>query len=219
MSLKNLVSEDLKVNITNVDSDYLTKTKYHQAGYDAYITGMVFVLLKTHIKKNNSICDSSETENLHHLSYFKNKFHFSYSYDILHFDIGLESESVPDRNHVFYLTFPSSWKQSEIVELFSPYGNVVIGQINDTSAFIALKNKERITEACEGLKSSEPSNHTLTLYSDFVNNKNKWNNSVKRKGPEEISSVLEKNECNSLFKKSKIAASSSRNLFETSENW
>lgn len=49
---------------------------------------------------------------------------------------------VPKRDHVFHITFPLQWKQSDIVNHFRKFGSVFIRWINQTSAFVALNNRE-----------------------------------------------------------------------------
>jgi poly(A)-specific ribonuclease len=33
--------------------------------------------------------------------------------------------ATPSRDHVFYLTFPKDWKFNNIIELFSPFGELI----------------------------------------------------------------------------------------------
>lgn len=154
-----------------------------------------------YINDNNLISSSTSSQ---YLPKFINKLHFPYSYDINHLDIDLVKETVPDRSHVFHLTFPSIWRESEIVELFSPYGSVVIGFINDTSAFVALKDKDKLKEAAKELnKKCQSLTYSLSFYSEHIS-KDKYINSMKRKNTEIHS--LNSNECenNNSNKKSKV---------------
>ena len=59
----------------------------------------------------------------------------------------------PERNHVFHLTFPALWKASDIIQLFSPFGHVFISWIDDTSAFVSLKEKDMADQVKLNLKS------------------------------------------------------------------
>uniref|UniRef100_A0A2C9KWA6 Poly(A)-specific ribonuclease RNA-binding domain-containing protein n=1 Tax=Biomphalaria glabrata TaxID=6526 RepID=A0A2C9KWA6_BIOGL len=46
------------------------------------------------------------------------------------------------RDHVFHVTFPKEWKQSDLHSLFQPYGNVQISWLTDTTCYVALFKKE-----------------------------------------------------------------------------
>lgn len=43
---------------------------------------------------------------------------------------------------MFHITFPEVWTQNDIVNHFRKYGSVFIRWINNTSAFVALNNRE-----------------------------------------------------------------------------
>lgn len=46
----------------------------------------------------------------------------------------------PQRKHVYHVSFPTEWNTQSLTQLFSPYGNVQVNWINDTSAFVGLKD-------------------------------------------------------------------------------
>lgn len=46
---------------------------------------------------------------------------------------------------MFYVTFPEEWKQSQLVNLFQKFGNIYVAWINQTTAYIALHNRENAT--------------------------------------------------------------------------
>jgi len=45
-------------------------------------------------------------------------------------------DAVPNRDHVFHVTFPAEWKTSDLTSLFSPFGYVQVTWIGDTTAFV-----------------------------------------------------------------------------------
>ena len=45
----------------------------------------------------------------------------------------------PDRDHVFHVTFPATWKTPDIIQLFAPFGAVQVSWINDTEAYVSLR--------------------------------------------------------------------------------
>lgn len=48
----------------------------------------------------------------------------------------------PSRDHIFHISFPSVWKQSDIVNHFRQFGNVYITWLTDTTAYVALIQRE-----------------------------------------------------------------------------
>lgn len=60
----------------------------------------------------------------------------------------------PNRDHVFYVSFPPDWKASDLYQLFSDYGPINIHWNSDTSAFVSLQCKDNTNMAMVGLSSS-----------------------------------------------------------------
>lgn len=46
------------------------------------------------------------------------------------------------RDHVFHIKFPSTWRSSDIQEIFKNYGQVYINWVNNSAAFVSLQNRE-----------------------------------------------------------------------------
>ena len=59
--------------------------------------------------------------------------------------IDLENEDLrPSRDHVFHLSFPKEWKTQDLKQLFEErFGDVYVAWIDDTHAFVALRDKEQ----------------------------------------------------------------------------
>ena len=59
--------------------------------------------------------------------------------------IDLENEDLkPNRDHVFHLSFPKEWKTQDLKQLFEErFGDVYVAWIDDTHAFVALRDKEQ----------------------------------------------------------------------------
>ncbi|XP_078344665.1 poly(A)-specific ribonuclease PARN-like [Oculina patagonica] len=128
--------------------------KAHEAGYDAYITGLAFISMSNHLgsfqepPKINVPPDSSLVVP------FLNKIFVMRMEDVPYFNLA-GPDLNPSRDHVFYLTFPSDWKQGDILDLFNNFGFVYISWINSTSAFISLARRENANKVldvldCEG---------------------------------------------------------------------
>ena len=103
----------------------------------------------------------------------------------------------PDRNHVFHLKMPPSWKNQDIEELFSAVGELLsffhksipldalyqyafwvsfnfcltgpiqIAWIDDTSSYVALKRRDMAAEALIAKVPSNDSLYQVTTYADF----------------------------------------------------
>lgn len=115
--------------------------KPHEAGYDAYITGLAFISMANYLgsfqepPKMNIPPDSSLVVP------FLNKIFVMRMEDVPYLNLA-GPDLNPSRDHVFYLTFPSDWKQGDILDLFSNFGFVYISWINSTSAFVSLARRE-----------------------------------------------------------------------------
>ncbi|XP_075231184.1 poly(A)-specific ribonuclease PARN-like isoform X2 [Lycorma delicatula] len=117
--------------------------KYHEAGFDAYMTGLVYLTLGNFLKKtrlfnkseNCSITDSPL------LKPYINRLHLMRVQDT-HICLA-GPDPTPSREHVFYITFPKEWKYNDINQLFTPYGSIFISWINDTSAWVSLQHREQ----------------------------------------------------------------------------
>ena len=123
--------------------------KYHDAGYDAFATGLCFLAMldrfaslikpgSVHHNSKSFILSSSD-DCLSLVKPFLNKLNMMRSVDIPYLNLSGE-DVIPSRDHVFFITFPSEWKTGDLLNLFSPsFGPVQISWINDTSAFISLR--------------------------------------------------------------------------------
>lgn len=122
------------------DNRYSDNTQHHEAGFDAYITGQCFIALSNYL----GTCQTPPTDhvppNSRLLQPFLNKIFMMRSLDIPYMDLTAPDLN-PSRDHVFHLTFPKDWKNSDISMLFAQFGNVYIGWIDDVSAYVALHSK------------------------------------------------------------------------------
>lgn len=119
------------------------KEKYHEAGYDAFVTGMCFISMTKYLSRFSADRDGSSLlsrpERSELIQPFLNKIFFSIARDIGYMNLGGD-DIEPDWNHVFHLSFPSSWKTADIRNIFSLFGDVQIEYIDDTSAYVKLAN-------------------------------------------------------------------------------
>ncbi|TRY79724.1 hypothetical protein TCAL_13099 [Tigriopus californicus] len=155
------------VKAVSVDSGYeLESEKYHEAGYDAFITGLCFIAMSNHLgtlskelgPKPRLMPDSPL------LKPFFNKIHLMRIADIPYMNLAGEDIS-PNRDHVFHVTFPSEWKTSDLVNLFSAFGNVQVSWLNESSAYVSLYDPTSAKEVLSALNCS--SVYNIMTYGQF----------------------------------------------------
>ena len=136
----------------------LSDAKYHEAGYDAFVTGLCFIAM------SNRMGAMSQDKDARHsrtgrprvlpdsplVAPFLNKLHVMRMPDVPYLDLA-GPDPDPPREHVFHLTFPKDWKVAQIVDLFSPLGGVHVSFINDTTAFVSLSERENAPKVLSSL--------------------------------------------------------------------
>lgn len=129
--------------------DDLASEKYHEAGYDAFVTGLCFVGLSNRLGALSQDRDAVHATSGEPrvppdsplLTPFLNKLNLMRMADIPYLNLdGVDIE--PERGHVFHVTFPKEWKTSDVASIFSgSVGEVRVSWIDDNSAFVALHNR------------------------------------------------------------------------------
>ncbi|XP_055310617.1 poly(A)-specific ribonuclease PARN-like isoform X2 [Sitodiplosis mosellana] len=114
-----------------------TNSKQHEAGYDSYMTGVCFLGLARKLNVNNADISSKSAQ----LRPLLNKIFVMRLTDIYYIDL-TGTEPKPNREHVFHVTFPETWAQTDIINHFRKFGPVFIRWIDNTSAFVSLMNRE-----------------------------------------------------------------------------
>ncbi|XP_076623597.1 poly(A)-specific ribonuclease PARN isoform X2 [Colletes latitarsis] len=142
-------------NIPDVDSiggrSYSTMTdKCHEAGYDAYITGICFIALCNYLGSLQKPEVSIVLANSQLLNPFLNKLLIARLKDYPYVSL-VGKDPNPSRDHVFHITFPKEWKYSDISQLFSPFGGVYVSWLSDTSAYVALNRREQASAVAKNL--------------------------------------------------------------------
>ncbi|XP_012289012.1 poly(A)-specific ribonuclease PARN isoform X2 [Orussus abietinus] len=122
---------------------YSTQTdKTHEAGYDAYITGLCFISLSNYLGSLENPKVSTVLSDSPLLESFMNKVIFGRLIDMPYISLNGEDPN-PSRDHVFHITFPKTWRTNEIQQKFQPVGGILIHWINDTSAYVSLKKRNQ----------------------------------------------------------------------------
>lgn len=118
--------------------------RYHEAGYDAYVTGKCFLSLLQSLGRHAGgggaarVLPSSPL-----LQPFLNKLFLMRIPDTPYLDLAGPDPPIA-REHVFHLTFPKEWKTADLINLFQErFGGVQVTWIDDTSAYVALREREQ----------------------------------------------------------------------------
>lgn len=150
---KHVSADPFNTDSVVLDKDFSmydnSSEKLHEAAYDSYVTGKSFAgltyFLGTFQDPNETILPGSPL-----LEPFINKIYLMKVEGIPYLNLA-GPDLNPSRDHVFYVTFPSDWKHSDILNLFNPVGYVYISWISDTEAFVSLANKECTNKVMEKL--------------------------------------------------------------------
>ncbi|XP_041362495.1 poly(A)-specific ribonuclease PARN-like isoform X2 [Gigantopelta aegis] len=154
-----------KVDLPEEFSRYSGNEHLHEAGYDAYITGLCFISMSNYLGS----CQNPPKEYIPPKSQliepFINKLFLMRVSDIPYINLS-GADLQMSREHVFHITFPKEWKTSDIHELFSPYGNIQISWLDDISAFVSLYKKDNAQAALKGL-SAKNSVYRVVTYEAY----------------------------------------------------
>ncbi|KAL6446904.1 hypothetical protein ACFW04_001363 [Cataglyphis niger] len=151
---------------------YSTSTeKSHEAGYDAYITGLCFIALSNYLGKLQKSEKAIVLANSPLLNPFLNKLPIARLKDFPYVNL-VGKDPNPSRDHVFHITFPKEWKHTDISQLFSPFGGGYVSWLSDTSAYIGLYRRDQAGVVMQALarqticKVQKYSSHQASLQSD-----------------------------------------------------
>ena len=139
--------------------------KPHEAGYDAYITGLAFLSMANYLGSFQEPPKISITPDSSLVVPFLNKIFVMRMEDVPYLNLA-GTDLNPSRDHVFHLTFPSDWKQGDILDLFGNFGFVYISWINSTSAFVSLARRENAHKVLSTLE-CEGESFTVISYAEY----------------------------------------------------
>ncbi|KAJ8391844.1 hypothetical protein AAFF_G00084600 [Aldrovandia affinis] len=164
--LKETPFKSPKVESAEGFPSYDTATEQlHEAGYDAYITGLCFISMtnylgsfltppKMHISARSKLIEP-----------FFNKLFLMRIIDIPYLNIS-GPDLQPKRDHVLYVTFPKEWKTSDLYQLFSAFGNIQVSWIDDTSAFVSLSQTDQVQIAMNTSRYAE--SYRIQTYAEYL---------------------------------------------------
>ena len=131
--------------------DYSDESKAHEAGFDAYMTGVVFIAMAAFLEKQRDGSAPCGEMDFEIIKPFLNKvFLFPRMEDIPYLNLD-GKDFMPSRNHVFHIEHPENWSFSDIQKLFKDFGYVYVTKVNKTSAFVSVAKRERATRVMQKL--------------------------------------------------------------------
>ncbi|NXE92945.1 PARN ribonuclease, partial [Menura novaehollandiae] len=160
----------------------------HEAGYDAYITGLCFISMANFLGSFLSPPKNHVSARSKLIEPFFNKLFLMRVMDIPY--LNLEGPDLkPKRDHVLHVTFPKEWKTSDLYQLFSAFGNIQVSWIDDTSAFVSLSQPEQVQIAVNTSRYAE--SYRIQTYADYVGKKHE-EKQAKRKCTEDSWKEMER---------------------------
>uniref|UniRef100_A0A1E1XGM9 Putative polya-specific ribonuclease parn n=1 Tax=Amblyomma aureolatum TaxID=187763 RepID=A0A1E1XGM9_9ACAR len=153
------------------DPDYgydLNSAKFHEAGYDALVTGMCFLGLCHELGKSKDHTVELQASSPI-LKPYLNRVYMMFSPDIPSLNMA-GNEVIPSRSHVLHVTFPSEWRANDLYQLFCSFGQITIHWINCTQAFVAMASSSLATQALKKLggKASSHDHYRLQSYTSYM---------------------------------------------------
>lgn len=162
--------------------------KSHEAGYDAFLTGICFIALANRLGSLQNPPVDIVLPDSPLLHPFLNKLPVGRLKDLPYINVAGDDPK-PKREHVFHLTFPREWKFNDISRLFSPFGGIQVSWLSDTTAYVGLNRKEQAAAVTKNLKNKTNDVYVVKSYREYQASLDAENN--KSKGKRKITDVTE----------------------------
>ncbi|KAG8014615.1 Poly(A)-specific ribonuclease PARN, partial [Nibea albiflora] len=137
----------------------------HEAGYDAYITGLCFISMANYLGSFLTPPKAHIPASSKLIAPFFNKLFLMRIIDIPYLNI-TGPDLQPKRDHVLYVTFPKEWKTSDLYQLFSAFGNIQVSWIDDVSAFVSLSQTDQVQIAMNTSRYAE--SYRIQTYAEYI---------------------------------------------------
>lgn len=198
----------------------LENPKEHEAGYDSFLTGYCFLAILKYLKV--SLVDFQPTK-CKELNPFLNRIALQRIQHPFIYVTG--KEPTFSRTHVFFVTFPPTWQTSDVTDHFKNYGPVHVCWVNNTSAFIALYNKEN--SSCVLKTIARPLGFDILSLAQYQDAESKRQRDASRKRKKEESesstessgSLPAKEDSKKVEKSKKKNKKSAKKAFIEGEEW
>ncbi|XP_043944850.1 poly(A)-specific ribonuclease PARN [Protopterus annectens] len=140
----------------------------HEAGYDAYITGLCFISMANYLGSFLTPPKLRVSSRSKIVEPFFNKLFLMRVMDIPY--VNLQGPDLqPKRENVLHVSFPKEWKTSDLYQLFSAFGNILVSWIDDTSAFVTLTQPDQVKIAVNTSRYAE--SYRIQTYAEYVEKK------------------------------------------------
>jgi len=134
---------EVKVSIPGQYRDYRSfGGQCHEAGYDAFMTGIAFIRMFNHL---NNITKTKDIFciDLPIAKPFLNKIAANGFYDIHHLALD-KSQKVPKRDHCFHVKMPEHWRIGDVQGAFTDCGPIKVLRESDSAAFVTIEDKRQM---------------------------------------------------------------------------
>uniref|UniRef100_A0A8C6T8N4 Poly(A)-specific ribonuclease PARN n=1 Tax=Neogobius melanostomus TaxID=47308 RepID=A0A8C6T8N4_9GOBI len=133
----------------------------HEAGYDAYITGLCFISMANYLGSFLTPAKAHISARSKLIEPFYNKLFLMRIIDIPYLNMtGPDCKPRPVRH------LPKEWKTSDLYQLFSAFGNIQVSWIDDTSAFVSLSQTDQVQIAMNTSRYAE--SYRIQTYAEYV---------------------------------------------------
>jgi poly(A)-specific ribonuclease len=143
----------------------LNSTKEHEAGYDSFITGLSFLGFLKHLKI--TIDDKFSCKDCKPIQSYLGRFPLQRIQNTFLYLHG--NEPTINKDNVFFIKFPSTWKVADIQNQFKNYGPIQIFWVDNVSAYVTLIQTEM--SSCVVKTISKINGFEIQSYNDFKNSK------------------------------------------------
>ncbi|KAG8558312.1 hypothetical protein GDO81_016948 [Engystomops pustulosus] len=150
----------------------------HEAGYDAYITGLCFITMADYLGSFLSPPQTHVSVQSDVISPFFNKLFLMRITDIPYLNLD-GPDLLPTRDNVLHVTFPKEWKASDLYQLFSAFGKIQVSWIDDTSAFVTLTQTDQVQIAVNISRFAE--SYCVQKYAEYVAKKDRQSLSKRKR--------------------------------------
>jgi poly(A)-specific ribonuclease len=114
--------------------------RYHEAGYDADVTGQCFIFMNNYLQEKFDVKFREESSAIGpEIKRFVNRIHLTFSFDLDHYHFGGPEVNLP-RDQVFYISFTEETTQQRLNELMSPFGYFQYQWLGDSSMLVGFKD-------------------------------------------------------------------------------
>uniref|UniRef100_A0A8D2ZEW9 Poly(A)-specific ribonuclease PARN n=1 Tax=Scophthalmus maximus TaxID=52904 RepID=A0A8D2ZEW9_SCOMX len=154
-----------KIFFTGFLSYDTAQEQLHEAGYDAYITGLCFISMANYLGSFLTPPKSYISARSKLIEPFHNKLFLMRIIDIPYLNV-TGPDLQPKRDHVLHVSFPKEWKTSDLYQLFSAFGNIQVSWIDDTSAFVSLSQTDQVQIAMNTSRYAE--SYRIQTYAEYI---------------------------------------------------